>query len=209
MKNFGSFLFLFSVLFFACEDAPKAPERKEDAAPVSKKMEPKVLVPSEIGGVDFWVDNGCTRKIPVATVSSSNRPEGYTFNLNKQQGYAKEVMVLDNGYKLDITSKGCNSIWVTHSYFFPSTDLDMNDAKAVSRRVLELIEKTTEFSTPPIDIKSKLQPLKMAVEQLGPFNIGEEFILSDGEVKETFAIDKLDTNGEKIFLQYYFTKGPV
>ena len=209
MKKLGLFFFVLSSLLFACENTPKVPQRKTDGAPVSKNMENKILVPSEEGGVDFWVDNECSQGPPPATVSYKKKPEGYTYNLNKQQGYAKEVMFMDNGYKLDITSKGCNSIWVTHSYFFPLEDLDLNNAPVVSQRVLELIEKTTAFSNPPIDIKAKLQPLKMAVEQLGPFKIGEEFILNDGDVKETFAIDRLETNGEKIFLQYYFTKGPL
>jgi len=209
MKNLGLIFFLLSTLLFTCENAPKAPERKANAAPISKNMEKKILIPSEEGGVDFWVDNECSQGPPPATVDYKNQPEGYSYNLNKQQGYAKEVMFMTNGYKLDITTKGCNSIWVTHSYFFPAEDLDLNNAAAVSQKVLELIEQTTSFSNPPIDIKSKLNPLKMAVEQIGPFNIGEEFVLSNGDVTETFAIDRLDTNGEKIFLQYYFTKGPV
>jgi len=207
MKNFG-FIFLIFAFFFSCKNAPKPPERK-DAAPVSKNMEKKVLIPSEVGGVDFWVDNGCTQTVPLPTVDSKNRPSAYNYSVNKQQGYAKEVMTMDNGYKLDITRKGCNSIWVTYSYFLPAADLDINNSAALSTMVLDLIEKTSAYSHPPIDIKSKLKPLKMAVKQMGAFNIGEELILSDGEVKETFAIERMDTNGEKVFLQYYFTKGPV
>ncbi len=209
MKNFGFIFLIFTTIFFSCKDAPKPPKKVENGAPVSKSMEKKVLVPSEVGGVDFWVDNGCNQTIPQPTVDIQSRPNNYNYSVNKQQGYAKEVMTMDNGYNLDITRKGCNSIWVTYSYFLPAADLKFNDAAALSEMVLNLIEKTSAYSKPPIDIQSKLQPLKMAVKQLGPFKIGEEFILSDGDVKETFAIERMDTNGEKVFLQYYFTKGPV
>lgn len=209
MKNQSLlFLFLLSTFLFSC-DNPKPLERKENAAPVTESMESKTLIPSHDGGVDFWVDNGCTREIPKPTISVAKRPNNYNWKLDKQQGYGKETMYLDNGYSFDITSKGCQSIWVTHSSFMPAEELDVRDAKAVSAKVIELIEITSEFSTSPIDIKGKVQALKQAIEQIGPFNIGQELVLNDGEVKETFGIDKLDTNGEKVFIQYYFTKGPV
>jgi len=202
------FLFLLSLFFFSCDNT-KAPERKENAAPVTESMETKILIPSEEGGVNFWVDNGCTREVPKPTVSTDKRPSNYNWLLESKQGYGKETMYLDNGYSFDITTKGCQSIWVTHSYFMPAEELNINDAKAVSAKILELLEITSQFSNPPIDIKNKIPALQQAVEQIGTFNIGQELLLSDGDIKETFGIEKLDTNGEKVFLQYYFTKGPV
>ena len=208
MKYIG-FLLVILLSIISCDNSSQPLERNEDGAPVSKSMENKVLIPSEPGGVDFWVDNGCTRPIPKAIVMPQSRPRDYKYVFNKQQGYAKEKMTLDNGYTFDVTSKGCNSIWVTHSYFFPAEDLNITDAKAVSMKVLELLEKTSAFCNPPINIKSKIQPLTMAIDQIGPFNVGEEFLLSDGEIKETFVIDQLQTRAGKVFLQYYFTRGPI
>jgi len=227
MKKIESWIFILCLTLIACNETPTSstqstttstppPEEKivdipkqKSANPITSSMESKVLSPSEEGGVDFWTDNKCSRSIPVETIPLGNRHNSYTFKLNKKQGYGKEVMMLDDNYKLDVTSKGCNSIMLTYTYFFPATELDIQDTKAVSMKVIELIQRTALISSPPMNLKRKITPLQMAVEQIGPFTVGEEFILSDGEIKETFVLERVAAKDGQVLLSYYFSKGPV
>lgn len=229
MKRLEYYLIIFCIIFIACNETKTSSNENEgtpivssepdekivnipkqnDATPITKSMESKIPSPSEEGGVDFWTDNNCKRSIPKPTIPISKQDKSYTFNLNKKQGFGKEVMMLDNKYKLDVTSKGCNSVMLTYNYFFPAKDLDIQDAEAVSNKVIELIQKTVRISNPPINLKKKITPLQMAVEQIGPFAVGEEFILSDGEIKETFVLERVAAKGPQVFLSYYFSKGPI
>lgn len=211
MRNSNILLFLFLLLFLSCKnDAPKSTKEDkpvvETPRPKPKKVAKDTPLPSQKEGVDYWTANNCKRAIPASTILKEHQFNGYTFNLNPQQGYGKEVMFLENGYKLDVTSKGCNSVVLTYSYFLPASDLDVSDEMAVSKKVLELIEMTAKMSQPPFDIKSKLPPLKMAIEQIGPFSVGNEFILSESPTTQKFSIERLETKKNKVFLVYYFSQ---
>jgi hypothetical protein len=213
MKNFTILLLFYSLLFIGCQnDHPKKVKEEkptiETPQPQPKKAPKDTPLPSQEEGVDYWTANNCRRAIPTSTVIKEHQVNGYTFNLNPQQGYGKETMFLENGYKLDVTSKGCNSMVMTYSYFFPASDLDILDEMAISKKVLELIEMTAEISAPPFDIKSKIAPLKMAIEQIGPFTIGNEFILSESPNTQKFSIERLETkkSKNKVFLSYYFSE---
>ncbi|MFK7771225.1 MAG: hypothetical protein AB8F94_03760 [Saprospiraceae bacterium] len=212
MKNF-TLLILFSLFFIGCKNEPpkKVKEEKptvETPQPQLKKVPKNTPLPSEEEGVDYWTANKCKRAIPTATILKEHQINGYAFNLNPQQGYGKETMFLENDYKLDVTSKGCNSIVITYSYFLPASDLDISDEVAVSKKVLELIEMTAKMSAPPFDIKSKISPLKMAVDQIGPFTVGNEFILNESPNTQKFSIERLETkkSKNKVFLAYYFSE---
>jgi len=211
MKNFNILLLLFSLFFISCKN--EKPKVIQEEKPVVKTLQteykkaPKnTPLPSQVEGVDYWTANNCQRAIPRSTILKEHQVNGYQFKLNEQQGYGKETMFLANGYKLDVTSKGCNSIVLTYSYFFPASDLDISDEIAVSKKVLELIEMTANMSAPPFDIKSKFPSLKMAVEQIGPFTIGNEFILSEKPNVQKFSLERLETKNNKVFLVYYFSK---
>lgn len=211
MKNFNILFFLILLPFWGCEnDAPKsAKEEKlavETPQPQPTKPTEDIPLPSQEEGVDYWVANNCSRGIPASTILKEHQFNGYKFKLNPQQGYGKETMFLENGYKLDVTSKGCNSVVLTYSYFLPASDLDVSDEMAVSEKTLELIEMTAKMSAPPFDIKSKLPPLKMAIEQIGPFSVGKEFILSEKPSTQKFSIERLETKNNKVFLVYYFSQ---
>ena len=211
MKNFTFLLLFFSLLFIGCKNAPPKKVKKEKSVVVAPQPQPKKAtkdtpLPSQEEGVSYWTANNCKRAIPTSTVIKEHQVNGYKFKLNPQQGYGKETMFLENGYNLDVTSKGCNSIIITYSYFFPASDLDISDEMAVSKKVLELIEMTTKMSDPPFDIKSKISPLKMALEQIGPFTVGNEFILSEKAGAQKFSIERLETKNNKVFLSYYFSE---
>ncbi len=219
MKNFNILLFLFLLPFVGCNsDTPKTekqatptvevpqPKLQPQSQSQPKKLPKDTPLPSQEEGVDYWTANNCKRAIPTSTITKEYQFNGYEFKLNEQQGYGKETMFLENGYKLDVTSKGCNSVVLTYSYFFPASDLDVLDEMAVSQKVLDLIEMTSKMSKPPFDIKSKLPPLKMAVEQIGPFTIGNEFILSESPTTQKFSIERLETKNNKVFLVYYFSQ---
>lgn len=216
MKNFNFLLFLILLPLFGCNnDTPKSTKEEkkvvETPQPKPKKTATKkatkdIPLPSQEEGVDYWTANNCKRAIPASTILKEHQFNGYKFKLNPQQGYGKETMFMENGYKLDVTQKGCNSIVLTYSYFFPTSDLDVSDEMAVSKKVLELIEMTAKMSDAPINIKSKLPLLKMAVEQIGPFAIGSEFILSEEPLTQKFSIERLETKNNKVFLVYYFSQ---
>lgn len=213
MKKITFLLLSFSLFFIHCKNNP--PKKVKEEKPIVenpqtkyKKVPKDTPLPSLEEGVDYWTANKCKRTVPSSTILKEHQINGYTFNLNPQQGYGKEVMFLENGYKLDVTSKGCNSIVVTYSYFFTADDLDVTDEMAVSKKVLELIEMTAKMSAPPIDIKSKIAPLKMAVDQIGSFTVGNEFILSEKNGMQKFSIERLETkkSKNKVFLSYYFSE---
>lgn len=213
MKKFTILLLSFSIFFIHCKNTP--PKEVIEEKPVVEKPQPQYKkapkdtpLPSQEEGVDYWTANKCKRAVPTSTILKEHQFNSYTFNLNPQQGYGKEVMFLENGYKLDVTSKGCNSIVMTYSYFLPATDLDASDEMAVSKKVLELIEMTAKMSQPQLGLKSKLAPLKMAVEQIGPFTIGNEFILNEKNGMQKFSIERLETkeSKNKVFLAYYFSE---
>jgi len=211
MKNFNILFLSFAIFLMSCKnDAPKTTKEAkpilETKQPEPKKASKDTPLPSQEKGVNYWAANNCKRAIPTSTILKKHQANGYAFNLNSQQGYGKETMLLENDYKLDVTSKGCNSIVMTYSYFLPASDLDVSDELAVSKKVLELIEMTTKISSPPFDIKSKLTPLKMAVEQIGPFTVGNEFILSESPNTKKFSIERLETKNNKVFLAYYFSE---
>ncbi len=219
MNNYKILLSLFLLPFLGCENnAPKTANEEKPAVetlqsqpepqlqPQPKKLSKDIPFPSQKEGVDYWAANNCSRTIPSSTIIKEHQVNGYEFKLNSQQGYGKETMFLENGYKLDVTSKGCNSIVLTYSYFLPASDLDISNEKAVSAKVLELIEMTSKMSKPPFDLKSKLPPLKMAVEQIGPFTVGNEFILSENPTTQKFSIERLETKNNKVFLAYYFSE---
>ena len=213
MKNLKVVILFISLLllFGNCSDAPDtaAEQVVEKTKPASKNFQDKITAPTEEGDEDFWTENGCTRSLPEATIHEANRNDTYTFEMNKQQGFGKEEMVLDNGYKMGITNKGCNSIVVAYTYFLPESDLNVQDKKAVSSKVLDLIKMTGKISAPLIELDSKIIPLQGAVEQIGPFMVGSELIVKDGEVKEAFILDRVEAKNGKVLLSYYFTKGPV
>ena len=215
MKNFKILLLLLLSPFWGCKnDAPKTEKQETPTVeisqlkqqPQSKKASKNTPLPSQEEGVDYWAANNCKRSIPTSTITKDHQVNGYKFKLNSQQGYGKETMFMENGYKLDVTSKGCNSVVLTYSYFFPAIDLDISDEMSVSKKVLELIEMTAKMSAPPFDIKSKLPPLKMAVEQIGPFSVGSEFILSESPTNQKFSIERIEKNKNKVFLVYYFSQ---
>ena len=137
MKNLNFLIvFIFSIFLFSnCSDAPTAEaaveKTVEKTKPVSKNFQDKITTPTEEGDADFWKENACTRTLPKATINEANRNDTYTFEMNKQQGFGKEEMVLENGYKMGVTNKGCNSIVVAYTYFLPESDLDVKDKKAV------------------------------------------------------------------------------
>jgi len=211
MKNFNILFLLIGLFFFSCKN--EKPKTVKEEKPAVETPQPKTIkapkdtpLPSQEEGVDYWTANKCKRPIPSSTILKKHQINGYKFKLNEQQGYGKETMSLENDYQLDVTSKGCNSIVMTYSYFLPAADLDVSDEMAVSKKVLELIEMTTKISKPPFDINSKLVPLKMAVEQIGPFTIGNEFILSENPNTQKFSIERLETKNNKVFLAYYFSE---
>ena len=211
MKNLNILLFLILSLFWGCENnVPKSAKEElptiETPQPQPKKSTENIPLPSQEEGVDYWTANNCSRNIPTSTILKEHQVNGYKFKLNPQQGYGKETMFMENGYKLDVTSKGCNSVVLTYSYFLPASDLDVSDEMAVSEKVLELIDMTAKMSAPPFDIKSKLPLLKMAVEQIGPFSVGNEFILSEKPNTQKFSIERLETKKNKVFLVYYFSQ---
>ena len=211
MKNFSLLLLFFSLPFIGCKNDPpkKVIEEKpivEISQPQLKKAPKDTPLPSQEEGVDYWAANNCKRPIPTSTILKEHQVNNYAFKLNSQQGYGKETMSLENGYKLDVTSKGCNSIVITYSYFLPARDLDILDEMAVSKKVMELIEMTAKMSVPSFEIKSKIAPLKMAIEQIGPFTFGNEFILSEKPNTQKFSIERLETKNNKVFLAYYFSE---
>ncbi|MFK8008740.1 MAG: hypothetical protein AB8H03_20440 [Saprospiraceae bacterium] len=211
MKIFIILLLSFSLFFIHCKNDPpkKVKEEKtivENPQKQYKKVPKDTPLPSEEEGVNYWAANKCNRAIPTSTIIKEHQVNNYVFKLNSQQGYGKETMSLENGYKLDVTSKGCNSIVITYSYFLPAEDLDISDEMAVSKKVMELIEMTVKMSAPPFDIKSKISPLKMAIEQIGPFTVGNEFILSEKAGVQKFSIERLETKNNKVFLSYYFSE---
>ncbi|MDG1435020.1 MAG: hypothetical protein P8M17_01090 [Saprospiraceae bacterium] len=212
MKNFIILLLYFSLPFVGCKNNP--PKKEIDEKPITKNQRPQIKkapkntpLPSLEEGIDYWTANNCKRTIPTSTILKEYQFNGYTFNLNPQQGYGKETMFLENGYKLDVTSKGCNSIVNTYSYFFTANDLDVSDEMAVSKKVLELIEMTAKMSKAEFNIKSRLNPLKVMVEQIGPFTIGNELILSEKNGMQKFSMERLEfkESKNKVFLSYYFS----
>jgi hypothetical protein len=70
-----------------------------------------------------------------------------------------------------------------------------------------LIEMTAKMSKAEFNIKSRLNPLKVMVEQIGPFTIGNELILSEKNGMQKFSIERLEfkESKNKVFLSYYFS----
>jgi len=211
MKNRNLLLLLVALFFISCKnEKPKTEKLKKPIVEIPqlqpKKATKDIPLPSQEEGIDYWKTNNCKRPIPTSTILKEHQINGYKFQLNSQQGYGKETMSLENDYKLDVTSKGCNSVVLTYSYFLPAADLDISDEAMVSQKVLELIEMTAKMSATPIDINIKLPLLKMAVEQIGPFTVGNEFILNENNGIQKFSIERLEAKKNKVFLAYYFSK---
>ena len=193
---------------FANNNSASAILVKKDTTP-TKKPHGEFLPPNEDESKDFWTVNNCTRQTPKPTVPESKRPDYYSFQINNREGYGKEVLRLENGYKLDITNKGCNSVSLVFSYFFYAKDLDIKDQNAVSAKVIELLKMTAKVSEPAYNFKKRIPALEQAVEQIGPFAVGEELVLNSNEIGESFMLERLEEKNGKIFMSYYFAFGPL
>ena len=196
MKNSNLLLFLSFLFFLGCNNNSSSSNNTKD----------KTTSPNTTVAIGYWKKNNCTLGIPKPTIPTKKQPVSYSYEMNKQKGYAKEIMILENNYTLEITSKGCNTRWITYSFSFPVEDLDIKNTTSVSQKIIELIKMTSQSSQSSIDLESKIKPLEMAVDQIGPFSIGEEFILKDGQIKEAFVLEQLKEKNGKILLDYYFTK---
>lgn len=214
MKNSSSLIFLIVLLFFSCKNEnPKSPKKEQTTVettapspiPTPQKVDKNIPLPSQKEGVDYWTANNCTRAFPEKTIRKEHQYNGYDFKLNLRQGYGKETMFLENGYKLDVTSKGCNSIILTYSYFLPASDLDISNEENVAQKVLELIDMTAKISNPIIDLSSKYTPLKQHITHTKAFKIKEEFSFSDSPKNEKFSLERLETKNNKVFLVYSFS----
>jgi len=164
----------------------------------------KIPIPSTSDSIDYWTLNNCSVTKPSATVPENKRPSFYSFTLNEKQGYGREVLKIENGYKLDINTSGCDEYLLKFSYFFKSKELNIKDSKAVSNKVLELLQLTTQISNPPYDFKSQIPKIEKAIQENGNLEKGEKIILNNE--KEIFEFEHLQERNGKIFLSYYFKK---
>jgi len=112
---------------------------------------------------------------------------------------------MENGYKLDITTSGCDESMIKFSYFMYAKDLDVTDQLAVTKKILELMEMTAQVSHPPFDFKSKISQIKEAAKLAGTIEQKKKMILGEGG-KDVFEFDYLQQRKGKIFLSYYFTR---
>ncbi|HFC01398.1 MAG TPA: hypothetical protein ENJ53_11380 [Phaeodactylibacter sp.] len=205
MKNSKLLLLLLLLVFSTCKNNSSS-SKSENTPAISNEKKDKTPTLSTEETIDYWTKNNCTLGVPRPTVPEEKRPTSYAFEVNTQKGFGKETMILENGYTLEILSKGCNARWVNYSFSFPAKDFDVKNTPSVSQKIIELIKLTSQFSQPSIDLKSKITPLQMAATQIGPFQIGEEFMLKDGLIRESFVLEKVKAKDGKVFLDYYFTQ---
>ena len=161
--------------------------------------------------MDFWAKNKCTRGIPKAIVHESQRGEGYSFNLDKIRGRGIEQLTFDKDDELTVTNKGCTSVWVAYSFALNEKvhELDITDQLAVSKKMLSLVEFASTITTPPLEIKGRLPMLDQVIDQVGPFEIGQEFLFTNEEIKEGFTMDKVEKKNGKLLLDFSFSRGPI
>ena len=141
----------------------------------------------------------------------AQRVEGYSFKLDRVKGRSIEKVNFDKDDLLTITNKGCESIWLVYAYELNSEvhELDLEDKIAVSKKMLSLVDFASKLTTPPLEIKGRLSMLGQVIEQIGPFEMGQEFLFSNEEIKEGFTLDKVEKRGGKLLLDFSFSRGPL
>ena len=159
----------------------------------------------------FWTKNNCTREIPKAIVNESQKGEGYSFELDKIRERSIEKLTFDKGDELTVINKGCSSVWVAYSFALNEKvhELDLTDKIAVSKKMLSLIDFASKLTTPPLEMKGRLPMLGQVIEQIGPFEMGQEFLFSSETIKEGFTLDKIKKRNVKLLLDFYFSRVPV
>jgi len=197
------------LLFLSCgmdKSTTTTPESSATTVPtlesVSKAAE---------SAMDFWTKNQCTRGIPEPIVNEAQKVEGYSFELDKIRGRSIEKLTFDKGDHLTVTNKGCESVWLVYSYELNSEvhEIDLEDKIAVSKKMLSLVDFASKLTTPPLEIKGRLPMLGQVIDQIGPFEMGQEFLFSNEEIKEGFTLDRVEKKNGKLLLDFSFSMGPL
>ena len=211
MKKYLLSLFVIVMLFFSCKNEKNTTASNSTSTPSATaptKEEPTLVTES---AMDFWTKRKCTRGIPKPIVNEAQKGEGYSFELDKIRGRSIEKVDFDKGDQVTITNKGCESIWLVYSYVLNSEvhELDLEDKLAVSKKLLSLVEFASKLSTPPLELKGRLPMLNQVIDQIGPFEVGQEFLFSDESIKEGFTLYRVEKKGGKLLLDFSFSMGPL
>ena len=224
MRKINLFLVVITLLLISCKNEKNTESTTSTNTPVAKPNEPKAIQPNNgvaptsdeaakiaESSMDFWAKNKCTRPIPKAVVNEAQKGEGYSFELDKIRGRSIEKVNFDKGDLLTITNKGCESVWLVYSYELNSKvhELDLEDRMAVSKKLLSLVKFASELSTPPLELKGRLPMLGQVIDQIGPFEVGQEFLFSHESIKEGFTLDRAEKKGGKLLLDFSFSRGPL
>jgi len=218
MERIKLFLIVIMLLFFACKNEKNAnattSTSKSSAVTQSiSSVEPTSDEAAKIAesAMDFWSKNKCTRDIPKAVVNETQKGEGYSFELDKIRGRSIEKVSFDKGDLLTITNKGCESIWLVYAYELNGEvhELDLEDKLAVSKKLLSLVDFASKLSTPPLELKGRLPMLGQVIDQIGPFEVGQEFLFSNEAIKEGFTLDRVEKKNGKLLLDFSFSMGPL
>ena len=206
MKVAKIFIFAIVLFFFSCKNENKTNESTTE--PKLTKEQKDAIAESTM---DFWTKNNCTLEIPKAIVNESQKGEGYSFELDKIRGRSIEKLTFDKGDELTVINKGCSFVWVAYSFALNEKvhELDLTDKIAVSKKMLSLIDFASKLTTPPLEMKGRLPMLGQVIEQIGPFEMGQEFLFSSETIKEGFTLDKIEKRNGKLLLDFYFSRGPV
>ena len=204
MSKYKILLFVIMLLFFSCGTETTS---TKTAPPVNSDEASKIAEST----MDFWTKNNCTRGIPKPIVNESQKGEGYSFELDKIRGRSIEKLSFDKGDELTVTNKGCTSVWLVYSFVLNGEvhELDLADKIAVSKKMLSLVDFASKVSTPPLEIKGRLPMLAQVIEQIGPFEMGQEFLFSSGEINEGFTLDRVEKKSGKLLLDFSFSRGPL
>jgi len=209
------FFFAIMLLFFSCKNEnkntttspPTTTSTTSDNYALTKEQAALVAE----SAMDFWTKNKCTREIPKAIVNELERGEDYSFKLDKILGKSIEKLSFHKGDELTVTNKGCTAVWVVYSFALDEKvhELDIADKLAVSKKMLSLVEFAADLTSPPLEVKGRLPMLGQVVDQIGPFEMGQEFLFSYEETKEGFTLDKVEKKNGKILLDFSFSRGPI
>ena len=213
MKEILFFVIVITLLFFSCKNEKSTPSAPDTTQPstINGTLSTDETTKNAESAMDFWSKNKCTRGIPKAVVNETQKGEGYSFELDKIRGRTIEKITFDKDDQLTITNKGCESVWLVYSYVLNGDvhELDLEDKLAVSKKLLSLVDFASKVSAPPLELKGRLPMLGQVIDQIGPFEMGQEFLFSNEKIKEGFTLDRVEKKNGKLLLDFSFSRGPL
>lgn len=180
-------------LFFGCQPA-KPFEQATTVKPDTLEVFSEDAMPAEEPGalqLDRKSSGPCSRGV-AQPVLKKETFKGVIFTRNSDQRTATEILEFANGDRLAINHWGCEYYVLTFRFETSRFQAEETDLSYwIDKATILLFEVQSGLDT-PLDVKGGINELRHLVEGSKTYNLGEEMIYDDHEVRDFVSIDLIE-----------------